>query len=115
MSTFNAHAQKLDERGASLNEMVFADARYREAWEKVMTPDMIFSEDSGTDDGEEVLVVRPLPWRSARGSYMFQEVDRQNLKDKSPQSRRQMKRRVLGENSDWPQCTSELPQWAFCA
>lgn len=95
--------------------MVFADARDREAWEKVMTLDMISSEDSGTDDGEEVLVVRPLPWRSARVSHMFQEVDRQNLKDKSPQSRRQMKRRVLGENSDRPQCTSELPQWAFCA
>lgn len=107
LSTFNAYAQKLDERGASLNIMVFADARYREAWE-VMTLDMIFSENSGRDDGEEVLV-------AARVSYMFQEVDRQNLKDKSPQSRRQMKRRVLGENSDWPQFTSELPQWALCA
>ena len=79
--------------------MEFADVREKEMWVKILTLELVSSEESGTDDGEEVLIIRPIPWRSARVCHMFRELDRQSLTNKSPQSRRQMKRRVLGENS----------------
>ena len=107
--------QKVEDRAGTLSKMDFADVRDKEMWEKILTLDMVSSEESGTDDGEEVLIVRPIPWRSARVHHMFRELDRQSLTDKSPQSRRQMKRRVLGENSTRPQCNRELPQWAYSA
>ena len=107
--------QKVDDRAATLNKIEFADVRDKEMWGKIVTLDMVSSEESGTDDGEEVLTVRPLPWRSARVRHMFRELDRQSLTDKSPKSRRQMKRRVLRENSARPQCNLELPQLAFFA
>ena len=94
--------------------MKFADGRDRDMWRKVMTLDIMSSEDSTEDDGDEVLMVRPLPWRSSRVEEMFQEIDKMNLEGKTPQSRRQMKRRVLGEMSRRPRsCNTDLPQWAF--
>ena len=68
--------QKLQERSASLRKVKFADARDREKWEKVMTVEFISSEDNGYDEGNEVLIVRPLPWRSARVDQMFNNLDR---------------------------------------
>ena len=50
--------QKLEERSASLRKVKFADTRDRE---KVMTVEFISCEDSGSDEGDEVLIVRPLP------------------------------------------------------
>ena len=108
-----AFQQKLEERTASLSRAKFADAKDRERWENVLCPDMISCEDSGTDNGEEVLIVRTLPWRSSRMDHMFANLDKQSLSNKSPQSRRQMKRRVLGECSLQPRCTVELPKWVF--
>ena len=64
-----------------------------------MTLEFISSEDSGSDDGDEVLMVRPLPWRSTRVDHMFNDLDKQSLADKSLQAKRQMKHRVLGQRS----------------
>ena len=92
--------QKLEERSASLSKMKFADAKDREKWEKVMTIEFISSEDSGSDNDDEVLIVRPLPWRSARVDHMFiNNLDKQSIDNKSPLAKRQMMRRVLGLHS----------------
>lgn len=98
--------------------MKFADAKDREKWEKVMMLDVISSEDSGSDNGEEVLIVRPLPWHSDRVDHMISDLDKQSLSDKSPLAKRQMKRRVPGQHSQRPKSTSSLDgvlQWAFSA
>ena len=94
--------------------MKLADAKDREKWEKVMNLEFISSEDSGVDDGDEVLIVRPLPWRSTRVDHMFTDLDKKSLDDKSPLAKRQMKRRVLGQHSQRPKPVVEgLSQWVF--
>ena len=77
-----------------------------------MTLDLISSEDSGSNNGEEVLIVRPLPCRSDRVDHMISDQDRQRLSDKSPLAKRQMKCRVLGHHSQRPK-SSGVPQWAL--
>ena len=105
--------QKLEERTAGLKKKNFATSEDRNKWAKVLTLEVMSSEESGTEDGQEVLFVRPLPWRALSVKNVFDEIDRQNLAAKSPQSRRQTKRRVTGESSSRPRTTLELPQWAF--
>ena len=56
------------------------------------------SEQSGEDDGEEVLIRRRLPWRAERVNDFFTKLDDNVKAEKSPQARHQMKR-VLGEAS----------------
>ena len=46
----------------------------REKWEKVLALELLSSEDAGMDEDEEVLVVRPLPWRSTRVDKMFIQI-----------------------------------------
>ena len=36
------------------------------------------------EEDEEILVVRPLPWRSTRVDEMFDELDKKILSGKSP-------------------------------
>ena len=49
-----------------------------------MTLDIMSSEDSTEDDGDEMLLVRPLPWRSSRVEHMFQEIDKNDLEGRHP-------------------------------
>ena len=90
--------QKLEERIATLSKVKFTVPKDREKWEKVLTLELMSSEDSGMED-EEILVVRPLPWRSTRVDEMFDELDKKILSGKSPRSRLQMKRRKVGNSS----------------
>jgi len=69
---------------------------------------MMSSEDSAEEeDGEEVLTVKPLAWRAQIVNKMMADLDLICKKDKSPQSRRQLKARKIGETSTRPP-----PQWA---
>ena len=48
------------------------------------------SEESGVDDnGDDILLVKPLPWRSGECNRMFTKIDGYNMACKSPASRRQ--------------------------
>ena len=106
--------QKLEERIATLSKVKFTVPKDREKWEKVLTLEVMSSEDSGMEEDEEILVVRPLPWRSTRVDEMFDELDKKILSGKSPRSRRQMKRRKVGNSSKRPRCTCDsIPKWAF--
>ena len=82
-----------------------ADAKDREKWKKVLIMEFMSSEESANDDndGDEVQVVHPLPWRSTRVDAMFHDLDKHALSKKSPQSKHQMKRRDLGSESTRPQ------------
>ena len=104
--------QKLEERSA-LVEKKFTDPKEKEKWSKILTAELISSEESGSDNGEQVLIVRALPWRSSRVDHMFRILDKSALSMRSPQGRRQMKRRVAGSTSTRPQCQIEgIPKWA---
>jgi len=106
--------QKLEERMATLSKVKFADPKDKGKWEKVLILELMSSEDSGTDDDDDILVVRPLPWRSSKVDQMFKELDKETLSGKSPRSRRQMKQRKTGNPSKRPQCSIDgVPRWAF--
>ena len=74
----------------------------RDKWMSVIKPEVMSSAESGEDDGEEVIIVRPLPWLLAEVTAFKQQLDEEIKKEKSPQARRQMKRRVIGSPSARP-------------
>lgn len=63
-----------------------------------MTIDLMSSEES--DKEEDVIVVRPLHWRSKGTEKMIKTLDDVIQKNRSEQSKRQLKKRVIGEFSD---------------
>jgi len=48
---------------ATLSKVKFADPKDKGKWD-VLILKLMSSEDSGTDNGDDILVVHPLPWRS---------------------------------------------------
>jgi len=85
----------------------------REDWLWVIKVPLMSSDSSGEDDGEDVIVVHPLPWISADVTTFKKKLDEEILKEKSPQARRQMKRRVAGSFSTRLCPTNlDLPSWA---
>ena len=99
--------QKLEERSASVARMKFTDPKDKEKWNTILTAELMSSEESGTDDGEQVLIMHALPWRSNRVDQMFHNLDKNALSLRSPRGRRQMKRRVASLPSIRPQCQIE--------
>ena len=72
------------------------------------------SDESGIEDGKGVIVSHPLPWLSSNVTLFKKKLDEAGLKNKSPQARRQMKERVEGCPSLWPQPEGEaLLSWVF--
>ena len=74
------------------------------------------SEDSGEDQGSEVLIVRPIPWRSTYCATMFEKIDKFTTNLKSPMSRRQAKKKLIGSQSTRPLTEAtmrEAPEWAI--
>ena len=62
---------------------------------------------SGSD--EETLIVRPLP---CYVNNMFKRIDTYCSANKSPQARRQLKKRCTGPDSDRPAPLEDVPDWA---
>ena len=50
----------------------YEDDGEKEMWRKIMTMDLMSSDESCYEGGEEVLVSKPLPWESARRSSSLQ-------------------------------------------
>jgi hypothetical protein len=93
--------------------MKFSRENDKLLWEKVLILGFMSSEESDLDDEEEVLSLRPLPWRAEKVDTLFRKLDDITLKAKSPQARRQMKRRVLGvESSRSSPSIAGIPSWA---
>ena len=70
------------------------------------------SEESGVDYENEVIILKSMPWHSVHVGQLFHRLDVKGLEDKSPQARRQMKKRVTGEISCRPSPIGDLPSWA---
>ena len=71
------------------------------------------SEESGEDDGEEVIITKPLPWLSPHVSHFFRKLDEAALKGKSPQARRQVKKRKKVPLSSRRIPSDDYPSWIF--
>jgi len=70
------------------------------------------SDDSDCDDeGKEILVTRPLTWLSDSVQHFKRVLDEEIMKEKNPQSRRQMKGRVEGIRS--PPDPGKYPSWVL--
>ena len=88
--------------------------RDREKWSKVLTIDMISSEES--DGEEDTIIVHPLQWRSEKVSCFLHSLDSKANDEKSPQAKRQTKRRVeSSEHSLRSLPVESLPAWAIVA
>ena len=112
----NFSIQKLTERKAALPKLQFSDEKAREKWLSVLNMEFMSSEESAAEEDEEVIIVHPLPWRSARFDTILRSLDDLIHKEKSPQARRQTKKRVVGLASFRPKPISkEIPSWAFAA
>ena len=54
-------------------------------WLKVMRSELMSSEESDVDDnGDKILIVKPLPWTSSECNRMFTKIDGYNIAGKSP-------------------------------
>ena len=80
-----------------------------------MRLDMMSSEESEVEGDEEVLIVKPLPWRSDHVNEVMKRLDQKVLSERSAQSHRQAKMRdYSGQPSSRPKPTlGDLPKWLF--
>ena len=84
----------------------------KEKWKKVLAEAM--SSEESDDENEEVITVKPLPWRAEVSSF-FHRLDNKMKQSKSTQAKRQRKQRIEGSNYSLrlrPVGTS-IPEWAF--
>lgn len=86
------YLQKLESRKAVLLKTSSLKDAQRDLWKKVVVKEFISSEESGEEDLEngwkqQVLLVKPLPWRSAKVSRFFSQLDHKAQKNKSKQSK----------------------------
>ena len=84
----------------------------RAKWRKVLSTQLISSDESATEDDQPVLIIKELRWRSEKVTIFFQKLDRAHDARKSEQACRQTKRRVRkGVTSNRP-APSGFPAWA---
>ena len=92
----------------------YKDKGEKEAWRKIMIMDFMSSDESCVEEGQEVLVSKPLSWQSEQVTHFKQALDDAALEQKSPLAKRQMKPRRKGMPSTRPKpCGGEYPSWVF--
>ena len=57
------------------SKVKYRNEEERDKWMSVIKPEVMSSAESGEDDGEEVIIVRPLPWLSAEVTAFKQQLD----------------------------------------
>ena len=103
--------QKLQERQATLKKCAMSE-KDKEKWGKVLRADVMSSEES--DSADDVVIVKPLPWRSLKVQRFFNELDQAGIESKTMQAKRQRKQRVIGSiESERPMPSVTLPSWAY--
>ena len=81
----------------------------KDKWLSVITNEFMSSEESGPDDE---IYVNPIPWRSDYVTRMFAAIDKYVQDKKSPQAKRQMKKRCVGLASE-RSMPIDVPHWAI--
>jgi len=93
--------------------MSYTDAD-RVKWEKVLVTELISTDESETEDGEAVLVVKELTWRSDKvDSKFFAKLDSAHKSRMSEQASRQTKRRIEKGRTSIRPAPSHVPSWAI--
>ena len=103
-------------RKAVLSKMSFSDERQRERWFSAMELEVMSSEESGIEAGDEIIVVKSLPWRHDQVNSLIQRLDDKIKNDRSPQAARQSKRRIYGTRISTrcqPLINDSMPAWLF--
>lgn len=89
-------------------------AKNKEKWEMVLKSELMSSEESGEDD---TIIVKPLLWRAAKLNRFFHSLDEANNEVKTPQAKRQKRRRVFSEEASVREKpnpdSNSIPEWAF--
>ena len=80
----------------------------KEKWSKVLQAEVMSSEESEND-----MFVKPLPWRSDLVNKFLAELDNRNTERKTPQALRQRKKRVLSAYVSTRSAPPGLPKWAL--
>ena len=86
--------------------------KVKEKWAKVLTLDMMSSEESDESD-DDAIIVRPLRWRHDRVAAFLHNLDERSHDDKSPQAKRQTKKRKQADTfSLRPLPATRYSSWA---
>ena len=80
-----------------------------------MDTQIMSSEESDVNEDNEVIVVKPLPWRSEQVNDFLKRLDDRITKDRSPQAQRQAKKRVPSSVASLrlKPGSSHYPAWLF--
>ena len=82
-------------------------------WKKILVTDMMSSDESGTEDGQSVFIVKELSWRSDKVTAFFQRLDTARDKRKTEQASRQTKGRIRKGVMSTRPAPSGFPMWAM--
>lgn len=83
----------------------------KDKWGQCLVSDLISSEES--DDENDTISVKPLPWRSPKVTDFFKKLDVIIDEEKTSQAKRQRKGRVLSSlESSRPKPVGGVPKWA---
>lgn len=95
--------------------MTFTDERQREKWLLAMRMDIMSSEESEIEGDDDVIIIKPLPWRSNAVNEMIQRLDARIRENRSSQARRQAKTRDYSSlpSSRGKPILGDLPKWLF--
>lgn len=75
-------------------------------------PEVISSEES---EDEDIIIVKPLTWRSLKVTEMFRDLDEAGEINKSKQALRQRRKRIIGTVPSTRSMPDDLPKWAYFA
>lgn len=84
----------------------------KEKWSKIMSPDAMSSEESDPEN-DGIVLVKELPWRSQLVNDFFASLDEKIDESKTPQAKRQRKKRVLSVIESCRVPVPGLPKWAL--
>ena len=81
----------------------------------MLISDLMSSEESDDENGE-IIIVKPLVWRSERVTRFLHRLDEKCSDSKTTQAKRQRKQRIDSSDiSVRPKpVVANLPSWAFC-
>ena len=86
----------------------------KKKWEKVLTPEFMSSDESGTEDGKGVIFVKKIPWQSPKVETFFSKLDDNHCLKKSEQATRQTKQRIKKEDMISGRAVpANIPSWAL--
>lgn len=105
--------QKLQDRKKAFVGGSFTTDKDKEKWSKLLSMEFMSSDESGMDDGKDVLITKPLNWESEAVANFKRALDDQSFRQKSPLAKRQMKTRKRGMPSSRPRPSGDFPSWAL--